>query len=109
MSYNMRHAIAHDLTVDQARRAVNKAFESYLVEMQEYHPKMVWLDDAETQALVRLTIKGKTIDVKFVLASEEVKIEADLPLFWKAFTGKIKAVLGEEVQKWIDKVKAGEL
>jgi hypothetical protein len=106
----MRHIVEHDLTdLNQMRTVVDKAYESYttMPETAEYNPQLTWLED--NQACINLTVMRKSIDVNFALLPNQVVIEAKLPLLWNAFSGKIKSILGEEVSKWVEKVKLGEV
>lgn len=86
---------------------MEKAYGSYKDRLAEYSPKLTWVDD--TRAKISFRVLGKNIETFLTVTEKTVEMTGDLPFMFRPFQKKIVNVIGREVEKWIDKAKAGEL
>lgn len=104
MKYSVKHGMSD---MDRVRTVIEKAYESYQQRLADYDPSLSWKNDRE--AIVSFTIMKKKLEALFQIDQEEVRVEGDVPFLFRPFEGKIKQVLGQEVERWIGKAKAGEI
>lgn len=104
MKYSVKHGMSD---MDRVRTVIEKAYESYQQRLADYDPSLSWKNDRE--AVVSFTIMKKKLEALFQIDQEEVRVEGDVPFLFRPFEGKIKQVLGQEVERWIGKAKAGEI
>ncbi|MFO0631470.1 MAG: polyhydroxyalkanoic acid system family protein [Nannocystaceae bacterium] len=104
MKYVAKHGLSDRA---RARAVVEKAYEAYKVKLADHNPSLTWKSEAE--ASLGFTVLGKTIAADIHVTTEEVRIEGDMPFLFRPFQGKVEKVLGEEIEKWIAKAKAGEI
>jgi hypothetical protein len=103
----MKHAIKHDLERETARKALRKAFESYKERFAKYDPTADWVND--DKANIGFSAKGMKLDGTVELTDDAVLMELDVPFILKPFKGKALGIIEEEIQKWVQKAKEGEL
>lgn len=104
MEYVVKHGMSD---LDRVRTVIEKAFESYQQRLADYDPNLDWRGDRE--AVVSFSVMKKKMEARFKLDEEQIRVEGDIPFLFRPFEGKIKKVLGEEVERWIAKAKAGEI
>lgn len=103
----MKHEVAHDLPVPLAKKAVNKAFESYSQRFAEYKPTMEWVDDRHATA--GFSVKGIKLKGAFEVREKAIGLELDVPFVFRVFKNQALGVIEKEVRAWVAKAKAGEL
>jgi hypothetical protein len=103
----MKHTIDTGLPVADEKRALQKAMEAYKARFAEYNPRFDWKNDSMGE--FGFTAKGVSIGGTITVRDKKIDVEMDVPFLFKIFQGKAMSVVTEEVQKWIDKVKAGEV
>jgi hypothetical protein len=103
----MKHTIAHDLDLATAKKAVDKAWESYQHRFAEYNPSLNWQRD--TYADVGFSVKGVSLKGSMEVAPRELILSLDVPFLFRVFQGKAVKAIEEEVQAWIVKARNGEI
>jgi hypothetical protein len=104
----MKYVVNHGMSdLDQVRAVIGKAYEAYRKRLADYDPNIEWRDP--NNAVVSFKVMRKTIDARFRVDDEQIRVEGDIPFIFRPFQGKIERVVGEEVEKWLAKAKAGEI
>jgi hypothetical protein len=103
----MKHEIRHDLPLDLAKKAIDKAMEAYGERFKEYNPKFSWKN--ETTAGLAFKAKGVSVDGTIEIEGPKVLVDLDVPFILRIFKGKAIEVIDREVKKWVEKARAGEL
>ena len=91
----------------RARTVVEKAYEVYKVKLADHNPTLKWKNDDE--ATLGFSVMGKTLEAGIRITDDEVRIEGDMPFLFRPFQGKVEKVLGSEIEKWLEKARAGEI
>lgn len=99
--------IKHDLDPALAKKATQKAFESYQERFAEYNPTANWVTDQRAE--IGFSVKGMTLDGAVEIHPGEIHLELDVPFIFKPFKKKAMSVIEEQIQLWVAKAKAGEL
>jgi hypothetical protein len=103
----MKHVVKHDLDQGLARKAADKAWEAYSERFSKYNPKATWT--SETHADIEFTVKGMHLKGSIDLEPGGIALELEVPFVLRVFKKQAIDVIEKEIQKWIDKAKAGEL
>lgn len=104
----MKYVAKHGLSdLSRVRTVIDKAYEAYAEKLSDFSPKLDWKNDK--QALVSFTVMARTIQAQFDIDDEDVRISGDVPFLFRPFQSRIEKVLGEEIEKWLAKARAGEL
>lgn len=103
----MKHAIPHDLEVATARKAAEKAFQSYAIRFAKYEPSANWTSD--THCDVMFKVKGVKLEGTIDLTPKSIDLDLDVPFIFRPFKSRALAKIEEEVQTWIAKAKEGRL
>jgi hypothetical protein len=103
----MKHAVPHDLGLDQAKKVTEAAWQSYSTKFSSYQPTCDWL--STNRAKIGFTIKGVSLKGGIEVHDKSIDLDLDVPFLLKPFTGKAVGVIEEEIKRWIAKSKAGEL
>jgi hypothetical protein len=103
----VKHEVQHDLSFSLAKKAVNKAFESYSQRFSDYKPTLTWVDDRTAKA--GFTVKGITLKGGFEITEKVIGLELDVPFIFRIFKNQALGVIEKEVRAWVAKAKAGEL
>jgi hypothetical protein len=104
----MKYVVKHQLPeLDRVKTVIDKAYEAYAKRLEDYSPKIKWHNDRE--ATVDFTVMRKKIEANFTITEEEVQINGTIPFLFRPFQGRIEKVLGEEIEKWLAKARAGEI
>jgi hypothetical protein len=104
---DVKHEVAHDLSVPLAKAAVNKAFESYSQRFAEYKPTLTWVSDRTAKA--GFTVKGISLKGGFEVGEKTIGLELDVPFVFRIFKNQALGVIEKEVAAWVAKAKAGEV
>jgi len=103
----MQHQVKHGLDFETARRATDKAFETYAEKFSDYNPEYRWVDDHNAE--VSFSAKGVGVDGQVEIKDDAIEFDLDVPFLLKAFKGKAVSVIEDEIQKWVDRAERGEL
>ena len=103
----MKHVVKHDLDQATAKKAAEKAWEAYSEKYAKYHPKATWTSD--THADIQFSVKGMTLKGALDLEPKGIAMDLEVPFVLRVFKKQAIDVIEREIQKWIDKAKAGEL
>ncbi len=102
-----KHVVKHDLGPELAKKATLEAWKSYSARFAKYEPKSEWVTDSK--ANVQFTVKGVTLKGTLELVPHAIEMELEVPFLFRPFRKLALEVVEEEIRKWIDKAKAGEL
>ncbi len=103
----MKHAVKHDLEVALAKKATQRAFDSYAERFAEYSPKADWTTD--TRCEVGFEVKGVKLKGVLEILPDKVEMDLDVPFIFRPFKNRALGVIEGEVKNWIEKAKNGEL
>jgi hypothetical protein len=104
MKYVAKHGLSDR---SRARVVVDKAYETYKVKLADHKPMLSWKSDSE--GALAFSVLGKTLSVDIHITDTEVRIEGDMPFLFRPFQGKVERILGDEIEKWCAKARAGEI
>ena len=102
----MKHSVRHDIDIDLARKATDRALQSYKERFPEFKPQVRWTTDRLAE--VEFSAKGMSMTGKFELTASEVIMDMQVPLMFKFFRKKAIDVVEREILKWISKARQGE-
>jgi hypothetical protein len=103
----MQHQVKHGLDFDTAKRATDKAFQTYTEKFSDYNPEYNWNDDRNAE--VSFSAKGVSVSGDVEIKENSIEFDLDVPFLLKAFKGKAVSVIEDEIQKWVDRAERGEL
>ncbi len=103
----MKHSIPHDLDIATAKRAAEKALETYRTEYPAYHPTADWTSDRHAE--IGFNAKGVALKGSLQIEPQEIVLQLDVPFLLRLFQGQAVKAIEAEVQTWIAKAKAGEI
>lgn len=104
MKYSVQHGLPDRSRV---RVVVEKAYVAYEERLSDYKPKMEW--QAQDRATISFTVMSQTINAVVELDDAELRIDGKVPFLFKPFEKKIEGVLGNEMNKWLEKARKGEI
>lgn len=104
MKYSVQHGLPDRSRV---RVVVEKAYVAYEERLSDYKPKMEW--QSEDRATISFTVMSQTINASVELDDAELRIDGKVPFLFKPFEKKIEGVLGNEMNKWLEKARKGEI
>lgn len=104
MKYSVQHGLADRSRV---RVVVEKAYVAYEQRLSDYRPRISW--ESEDRATIGFTVMSQSIDALVEFDDEELRIDGKVPFLFKPFQKKIETVLGNEMEKWLTKARAGEI
>jgi hypothetical protein len=103
----VKHEVPHDLEFSVAKKAVERAFESYSERFADYSPTMSWANDRT--ANVGFSVKSITLKGSIEIEPKTINMELDVPFVFRIFKNQALKVIEGEIRKWVDKAKAGEI
>ena len=103
----MKHSIPHDLDHELARRATRRAMEEYRTRFAQYQPSGTWV--SEDRMDVSFVAGGRQMKGTLDVLADRIDIEMDVPLLFRPFQKTAMKVIGDEIQSWINRARAGEL
>ena len=103
MKYTVKHGLGD---TDRVKWALDKAFKANTDRLAAYSPKMKWTGPRE--ATVTFTVMAKTLAAGFTIADDDVVVEGKVPFVFKHFEERIKKVVGQHLEEWFAKARAGE-
>ncbi len=104
MKYSVQHGLSERSRV---HTVVEKAYLAYEARLSDYKPKIEWVSDE--RATIAFTVMSQSITAVVEFDEKELRIDGKVPFLFKAFEGKIEKVLGNEMNKWLEKARAGEI
>jgi hypothetical protein len=103
----MEHRIEHDLSPEQARKAVKGAVAAYSAKLAKYHPSVEWR--GEDLVDVGFKAKGLSLSGTLKLVPNAVVVDMDVPLLLRPFRKTALDVIETQVKEWVRKAHAGEV
>jgi len=103
----MKHSVKHELDVATAKKATQRAFESYAERFSEYSPTASWTTDSRCE--VGFEVKGVKLKGVLEILPGEVEMDLDVPFIFRPFKSRALGLIENEVKAWIEKAKNGEL
>lgn len=103
----MKHVVRHDLDRATARKAADKAYESYSQRFAEYTPTATWT--SETHCDVTFTVKGITLRGTIDLEPTAIAMDLDVPLLFRPFKKIALEAVEGQIEEWVTKARNGEL
>jgi hypothetical protein len=103
----MKHSIPHDLTPELARKATERAFDTYQQRFPDYKPTSKWV--SPSRAEITFDAKVRTLNGAIELKPNEIELELEVPFVLRVFSGRAMKIVEEEIQEWITRAKNGEL
>ena len=104
MKYSVQHGLPDRTRV---RVVVEKAYVAYEERLSDYKPKLDW--EADDRASIGFSVMSQSIRAVVEFDDDELRIDGKVPLLFRPFQRKIEAVLGSEMEKWLDKARRGEI
>ncbi len=103
----MKHSVSHSLGKPKAIEVCKKAFEAYRERFAKYNPTATWV--AEDRAAIGFTAKGISLNGGLEVYDDKIEMDLEVPFLLRPFKGKALGIIEEEIQKWVEKAKNGEL
>lgn len=103
----MKHSVPHDLGKDQARKVAEAAFQRYSERFSQYRPTCNWA--TPYRADIGFTAKGMHLKGGIEVGDRTIDLDLDVPFLLRPFKGVALGVIEDEIRKWIDKSRAGQI
>jgi Putative polyhydroxyalkanoic acid system protein (PHA_gran_rgn) len=103
----MKHSVPHDLSIEMAKKVADAALQAYKARFAEYDPQITWVNDRLAEVTFRA--KGMSMKGSFEIKDTAVDMDMEVPLLLRPFKNKALEVIEEQIKKWIDKARTGEL
>jgi len=103
----MKYVVPHQLDQATARRAAEKAYDSYKERFAEYKPTADWT--SERHCDVTFTVKGIRLAGTIDLEDDGIHMDLDVPLVFRPFKKRALGLVEKEIATWIGKAERGEL
>lgn len=104
MKYSVQHGLPDRPKV---RAVVEKAYVAYQTRLSDYKPKIEWQSD--DRATISFSVMSQSLAANVQFDDKELRIDGKVPFLFKPFEKKIESVLGNEMEKWLVKARAGEI
>lgn len=104
MKYSVQHGLPDR---NRVRVVVEKAYVAYEERLSDYKPVLDW--QADDRATIGFTVMSQSITAVVEFDNDELRIDGKVPLLFKPFQKKIEAVLGNELEKWLEKARNDEI
>ncbi|MCC6669334.1 MAG: polyhydroxyalkanoic acid system family protein [Polyangiaceae bacterium] len=103
----MKHVVHHGLGFDTAKKVADAAFVSYKERFSQYHPEARWVDDKRAE--ITFKVKGVSLAGSLDVNERDIEMDLDVPFVLRPFKGKAIGLIEEEIKKWVEKAKNGQL
>ena len=103
----MKHVVHHGLGFDTARKVADAAFASYQQRFSQYQPEARWAN--ERHADITFKVKGVSLAGVIEVNERDIELDLDVPFVLRPFKGKAIGLIEEEIKKWIEKAKNGQI
>jgi hypothetical protein len=107
MGARMKHLVHHGLGQDRAKQVAESAIKSYEAKFSEYSPRSTW--KSATHADISFSVKGMKLNGALEIRENDFELDLDVPFLLKPFKGKALSVIEEEIKKWVEKAKSGQV
>src|SRR5688572_7733370 len=107
MGARMKHLVHHGLGQDRAKQVAESAIKSYEAKFSEYLPRSTW--KSATHADISFSVKGMKLNGALEIRENDFELDLDVPFLLKPFKGKALSVIEEEIKKWVEKAKSGQV
>jgi hypothetical protein len=107
MGARMKHLVHHGLGQDRAKQVAESAIKSYEAKFSEYSPRSSWT--SATHADISFSVKGMKLNGALEIRENDFELDLDVPFLLKPFKGKALSVIEEEIKKWVEKAKSGQV
>ncbi|MBZ0121096.1 MAG: polyhydroxyalkanoic acid system family protein [Sandaracinaceae bacterium] len=103
----IKHEIHHGLSLELARKAIDKAMEAYGARFVDYDPRFDW----KTEVLGQFSFRARGVGVEgeIEIIGPEIYVDVEVPFILRIFRGKAIDVIDREVRKWVEKARNGEI
>ncbi|MBK7580703.1 MAG: polyhydroxyalkanoic acid system family protein [Myxococcales bacterium] len=103
----MKHVVPHGLGFDTAKKVAEAALVSYKERFAQYNPNGRWL--TEKKAEITFRVKGISLAGALEVNERDIQMDLEVPFMLRPFKGKAIGLIEEEIKKWIEKAKRGEI
>ena len=103
----MKHAVAHDLGPERAKKVAEAALDAYQKKFAKYQPTASWT--SPTRAEIAFSVKGMTLKGTLEVLEKSIEMDLHVPFFLRPFKGQAIGVIEGEIREWIGKAKRGEV
>lgn len=104
----MKHTIKHDVENNgTVKKVVDLALQEYAERYPNYKPTLTWVNDRK--ATLALSVFGMKIDGGFAISKGKIEVDLNVPSFLSSFQPQAMKTIEDEVEKWLSKVKNGEI
>ena len=103
----MKHSVKHDLGRDKAKEVAIAAYDSYRQRFEKYNPQATWKSDYSAE--ISFTAKGINLTGSMDVNEKDIAMDLDVPFLLRPFKNTALGVIEEEIKRWIEKAKAGEI
>jgi hypothetical protein len=103
----MKHAVHHGLGFDTAKKVTEKAFASYKERFSQYQPAERWVSDRRAE--ITFNVKGMSLSGTLEVGEKDIEMDLDVPFIMRPFKGKAIGLIEDEIKKWIEKAKNGQI
>jgi len=103
----MKHAVHHGLGFETAKKVAEAAVGSYTERFQKYDPRITWKTDRNAE--ISFNVKGVSLRGVLEVGDDDIQMDLDVPFLLRPFKGKAISVIEEEINKWVQKAKSGDI
>jgi hypothetical protein len=103
----MDHSVRHGLDLATAKRVAEHAWESYAQRFSHYDPRIEWV--TEHKAKIGFRAKGVSLDGELALREGAIDLTLEVPFLLRPFKQKAISVIEQEIEKWVEKAKSGQV
>ncbi len=103
----MDYSVKHTLGQAKARQVADAAFASYRERFAKYQPTATWR--SPSNCAIGFNAKGLKLTGSLTVTDTSIDMTLDVPLLLRPFKTRALGVISAEIQKWLDKARAGEI
>jgi hypothetical protein len=103
----MKHSVSHDIGQQKALEAARAAFDAYKARFGKYDPHAEWVSD--TRANISFKAKGISLKGSIEVKPSTIDMDLDVPFMLRPFKSMALGTVEEEIRRWVDKARAGEI
>ena len=103
----MKHVVPHGLGLETARKVTEAALASYKERFLQYQPQARWVSDQRAE--ITFSVKGLALSGTIEFDAKDIEMELEVPFLLKPFRGRAISLIEEEIKKWVEKAKQGQI
>ena len=103
----MKHVVPHGLGLETARKVTDAALASYKERFAQYHPHAHWVSDQRAE--ITFKVKGLSLAGTIEFDANDIEMELEVPFLLKPFRGRAVSLIEDEIEKWVEKAKRGQI